>query len=69
MQVYKIVERIKSACIELQAVGFIERFEFKGKKQGLHDRYLTVTKPGFLEYIISIERVDTGTIRVFPDPL
>ncbi|WP_433947027.1 replication initiator protein A [Paenibacillus sp. SN-8-1] len=49
MQVYKIIERIKHACEELQAVGFIDRYEFSGKKQGLNERYLTVTKnPIFL---------------------
>lgn len=49
MPVYKIVERIKQACEELQTVGFIDRFEFAGKKQGLFGRFLTVTKnPVFL---------------------
>ncbi|MFS0728364.1 replication initiator protein A [Paenibacillus sp. 1P07SE] len=47
--VYKIVERFKQACEELQTVGFIEKFQFTGKKQGLTERYLTVTKnPVFL---------------------
>jgi REP element-mobilizing transposase RayT len=45
MPVYKIVERIKQACEELQTVGFIGRYEFTGKKQGLLSRYLTVTPP------------------------
>ncbi|WP_246062072.1 replication initiator protein A [Paenibacillus oralis] len=49
MPVYKIVERIKQACEELQTVGFIDHFEFSGKKQGLLGRFLTVTKnPVFL---------------------
>lgn len=49
MPVFKIVERIKQACEELQTVGFIDRFDFSGKKQGLTDRFLTVTKnPVFL---------------------
>ncbi|KAA8758025.1 RepB family plasmid replication initiator protein, partial [Paenibacillus sp. UASWS1643] len=34
----------------LQTVGFIEQFVFSGKKQGLADRYLSVTKnPVFLD--------------------
>ncbi|GAK43420.1 RepB family plasmid replication initiator protein [Paenibacillus sp. UMB7766-LJ446] len=70
MQVYKIVERIKSACIELQAVGFIERFEFKGKKQGLHDRYLTVTKnPVFLNTLSQSRELIPEQLEFFPDPL
>lgn len=49
MPVFKIVERIKQACEELQTVGFIDQFEFSGRKQGLLERYLTVTKnPVFL---------------------
>lgn len=52
MPVFKIVERIKQACEELQTVGFIDRFEFSGKKQGLSDRFLTVVKnPVFLNGI------------------
>ncbi|OMD35642.1 replication initiator protein A [Paenibacillus odorifer] len=52
MPVYKIVERIKYACEELKTVGFIDSFEFSGKKQGLAERYLTVVKnPVFLNSI------------------
>ncbi|WP_025692645.1 replication initiator protein A [Paenibacillus zanthoxyli] len=55
MPVYKIVERIKHACEELKAVGFIDSFEFSGKKQGLSGRYLTVTKnPVFLNSTIRL---------------
>ncbi|MEK4078257.1 replication initiator protein A [Paenibacillus sp. FSL M7-0656] len=69
MQVYKIVERIKSACIELQAVGFIERFEFKGKKQGLHGRYLTVTKhPIFLNTLAQTKETIPEQLQFFNDP-
>lgn len=47
--VYKIIEKIKQACEELKEVGFIDHYEFSGKKQGLTERYLTVTKnPVFL---------------------
>lgn len=44
MQVYKIIERIKEACEELRSVGFIDRYEITGKKQGLENRYLTLSK-------------------------
>lgn len=69
MQIYKIVERIKSACIELQAVGFIERFEFEGKKQGLKDRYLKVTKnPIFLNTLTQTKGLIPEQLELFPDP-
>ncbi|WP_458119321.1 hypothetical protein [Paenibacillus sp. Z6-24] len=32
MQVYKIIERIKAACEELRAVGFIDQYEITDKK-------------------------------------
>ncbi|MBP1991508.1 hypothetical protein [Paenibacillus eucommiae] len=46
------MERIKQACEELQTVGFIDHYEFSGKKQGLLGRFLTVTKnPVFLNVV------------------
>lgn len=44
MKVFKIIERIKEACEELQVVGFIDSYLISGKKQGLADRFLTLTK-------------------------
>lgn len=44
MPVYKIVERITLACEELKQVGFIDSFSYEGKKQGMSDRFLVVTK-------------------------
>ena len=66
MQVFKIVERIKNACEELKAVGFIDQFEFSGKKQGLNERYVTVTKnPVFLNSPVKsrelLEQIDLFT--------
>lgn len=49
MPVYKIVERITQACEELKQVGFIDSYQYSGKKQGLNERYLSVVKnPVFL---------------------
>ncbi|MCL9662060.1 replication initiator protein A [Paenibacillus hunanensis] len=44
MPVYKIIERIKEACEELRSVGFIDHYEIHGKKQGLENRFLTLSK-------------------------
>ncbi|AOZ94937.1 replication initiator protein A [Paenibacillus crassostreae] len=56
MPVYKIVERITQACEELKQVGFIDNYEYSGKKQGLADRYLSVVKnPIFISAPLLIE--------------
>ncbi|MDQ0496853.1 replication initiator protein A [Paenibacillus brasilensis] len=69
MPVYKIIERIKNACVELQAVGFIEHFEFTGKKQGLVERYLTVTKnPIFLNTVARSREFLPEQIELSIDP-
>ncbi len=44
MPVFKIVERITQACEELKQVGFIDSYEYEGKKQGLAERFLIVVK-------------------------
>ena len=63
MPVYKIVERIKQACDELQTVGFIDAYIFSGKKQGLFGRFLTVTKnPVFLN-------APVRPVRELPQPV
>lgn len=41
---FKIVERISQACEELKEIGVIREYHYRGKKRGLTDRYLVVTK-------------------------